>query len=453
MNRRQTLDLESENEVSADAYTAVGTEAEPDEATGAYDDAELIRRYREGDPMAAATLFYLHHPDAVRYGRFLTRDRGRGEDLASEAFTKVLEVIRNGSGPTARFRPYLRTVLKNCATSAARADEPLITLADFDEDIGEFQVEPQIDARFDAAEAVAAFKTLPDRWQQVLYLRLIDESSVPHMAARFSLTTRAMSGLLFRARLGLRKAYCEQLAMQAAAPECVPQRHLMVRAATGKLSETKRFELSAHCEGCTSCTEARTRVEDTAKQFETNETAVAAIVLAAAAVVPFRSEFFSSPSGAAALARSAVQQFIAAAPLVSVTIASVGLVVVGALSLALIGGMGGVWAAHGGSDGAKTADGGADDDRGGSDRDHGNAHASDCDLTAEASPGAGGVMVTVENHSESSCAVQIVSETGEVLVESTVDGVQQFMLARIAQPQVRALTEHGIRVVPLGAEK
>ncbi len=55
-------------------------------------DADLIGATRAGDDQAYAELWTRHHPAALRQARALTRNDP--EDLVSEAFSRILAILR-----------------------------------------------------------------------------------------------------------------------------------------------------------------------------------------------------------------------------------------------------------------------------------------------------------------------------------------------------------------------
>ena len=86
-------------------------------------DAELITAVRSGDTAAFATLFTRHSAAARGLARSLARDHAEADDLVSESFTKILQILRDGGGPDTAFRPYLYTTLRRVAYDRTRANQ------------------------------------------------------------------------------------------------------------------------------------------------------------------------------------------------------------------------------------------------------------------------------------------------------------------------------------------
>jgi len=90
-------------------------------------DIELLRLVRAGHDDAFAELF-ARHASAVRgFAVRCCTDIADAEDLAAEAFFRVLQAVRRGSGPDDNVRAYLLTVVRRLAAewSVRRRDVPV----------------------------------------------------------------------------------------------------------------------------------------------------------------------------------------------------------------------------------------------------------------------------------------------------------------------------------------
>jgi RNA polymerase sigma factor (sigma-70 family) len=83
-------------------------------------DRELLEAVREGDDEAYAQLWRRHHPAALRAARQFDHST-EAEDIAAEAFARVLNAVRQGNGPHEAFRAYLLRAVSNVAQNAARS--------------------------------------------------------------------------------------------------------------------------------------------------------------------------------------------------------------------------------------------------------------------------------------------------------------------------------------------
>ncbi|MEJ2864139.1 sigma-70 family RNA polymerase sigma factor [Actinomycetospora flava] len=184
-------------------------------------DAELIARLRgrgaDQDSTAAFATLYARHQQAARsLARQLARSPADADDLVAGAFTRMLEVLRAGRGPTEAFRAYLLTSVRHLAYDRSRAERRL----DLTDDIADVHgvdpdgtVVPFTDpalAGLERTMAAKAFATLPERWQAVLWHLEVEGDSPADIAPLFGLTANAVSALGYRAREGLRQAYLQE---------------------------------------------------------------------------------------------------------------------------------------------------------------------------------------------------------------------------------------------------
>jgi RNA polymerase sigma factor (sigma-70 family) len=84
------------------------------------EDAELVRRAREGDDDAYGDLVKRYGPIAFRVAWLVTRDRDEAEDAAQEAFVKAYYALPRFR-IEAPFRPWLLRIVANEARNRARS--------------------------------------------------------------------------------------------------------------------------------------------------------------------------------------------------------------------------------------------------------------------------------------------------------------------------------------------
>jgi RNA polymerase sigma-70 factor (ECF subfamily) len=84
------------------------------------EDAELVRRAREGDDDAYESLVKRYGQIAFRVAWLVTRDRDEAEDAAQEAFVKAYYALPRFR-PDAPFRPWLLRIVANEARNRARS--------------------------------------------------------------------------------------------------------------------------------------------------------------------------------------------------------------------------------------------------------------------------------------------------------------------------------------------
>jgi RNA polymerase sigma factor (sigma-70 family) len=186
----------------------------------------LILAVRAGDNEAMGRLYTLHRADALSFSRSLTRNVQDAEDVFHEAFTKTINAIVNGAGPTENFGAYLFTAVR--ATSAywwkRHYREFPVEAAVLDHNIG---LDPRLEAVIDNAgneHILAALQSLPERWRKVLWYADVQGLKPRHIAPLMGIEPNAVSSLVLRARKALRAAYAELLhaAAQRSSPVSGP---------------------------------------------------------------------------------------------------------------------------------------------------------------------------------------------------------------------------------------
>lgn len=165
-------------------------------------DAELLRAVRDGDGGAWERLWHRHYDAALRYARRLYWSRA--EDLVSESFLAIYQQLRTkGNGPESSFRAYLKTVIRN--TSARwHADAGRVLDAEDVDQVDTRDGLRHVERESGSAEVLAAFGSLPDRWQRVLWLSEVDQAARPVIARELGIKPNAVSALQRRARAGMR---------------------------------------------------------------------------------------------------------------------------------------------------------------------------------------------------------------------------------------------------------
>ena len=144
-------------------------------------DADLISATRAGDDQAYAELYRRHGGAAEAAARSLTRSKNDADDLVAEAFTRLLVTIRNGGGPQVAFRPYLLTAVRNVFYDRTRKDKRLDVTAEVPEEV-DLSALTSATSDEDRAMIAAAFASLPERWQMVLWHTEVEGRSAAEVA-------------------------------------------------------------------------------------------------------------------------------------------------------------------------------------------------------------------------------------------------------------------------------
>lgn len=224
---------------------------ETTESTTGLSDGELVLRTRSGDRGAYAELWRRHSGAGLRAARqFTWLD---ADDLVSEAFVRIYRLVLAGGGPMGAFRPYLYTAIRNLARSWGSARHEVAV-----EDITLFEPEPDPEdpttAALDRSLTVTAFRTLPPRWQAVLWYTEVEGMDPHEVAPLLGLSANGVAALSYRAREGLRRAWIQAHIADATGPaECRWVAMHFGSAARRALTPRDDERMSRHLATCAHC--------------------------------------------------------------------------------------------------------------------------------------------------------------------------------------------------------
>ena len=264
---------------TAGTEATAGTGAAADGATEpetSLSDAELVAEVRAGRDSAYEELYRRHADSVRRYARTCCRDAHTAEDLTGEVFARTLQAIRGGSGPQSSIRAYLLTTVRRVAASwgsTARREQLVEDFAVFSVSAaGSTATEKTADAGADVhamheAErslAIRAFRTLPERWQTVLWHTAVEDESPSEIAPLLGLTPNATAVLAHRAREGLRQAYLQAHVSSTLTDtgDCARYADRLGAHARGGLRTRADRELNRHLKECERCTAASVELAD-----------------------------------------------------------------------------------------------------------------------------------------------------------------------------------------------
>lgn len=225
-------------------------------------DAELIESARSGDTRAFAELWQRHYRSAARVARQCTSSID-ADDLVSEAYARIFQRVLAGGGPEGAFRPYLYTTIRNLAATwgAQQSRDVQVDLIDDFED-ERIPDDPAAHA-LDRTLTARAFRSLPERWQTVLWYTEVEGMDPHEVAPIMGITANSVAALSYRAREGLRKAWLQAHINDAqASGECQFVMGKLGDHARDGLGERDRKRVEAHLATCTSCAIASEEVEE-----------------------------------------------------------------------------------------------------------------------------------------------------------------------------------------------
>lgn len=170
-------------------------------------DQALVEATRAGDQRAFAELWRRHYRSGARVARQFTSSID-ADDLVAEAYTRIYQRVLAGGGPNGAFRPYLYTTIRNIASTwgGSRREVQVDDLTEFEDPT---TVEDPAAVALDRTLTVRAFRTLPDRWQSVLWYTEVEGMDPHEVAPLMGMTANGVAALSYRAREGLRKAWLQ----------------------------------------------------------------------------------------------------------------------------------------------------------------------------------------------------------------------------------------------------
>ncbi|MFJ5729387.1 sigma-70 family RNA polymerase sigma factor [Streptomyces paradoxus] len=243
-------------------------------------DADLIDRMRSGDDTAYEELYRRHAQAVRRYARTCCRDAHTADDLTAEVFARMLQAVRGGAGPTQAVRAYLLTSVRRAAASwtrSARREQLVDDFAVFaaqsargpdvsDDNTLELGADVRAMHQAEQSMAMRAFRSLPERWQAVLWHTEIEDESPSEVATLFGLDANGTRVLASRAREGLKQAYLQAhvSATLTGDEECSRYADQLGTYARGRLRTRAERGLRKHLDECAKCRLAALQIEEVA---------------------------------------------------------------------------------------------------------------------------------------------------------------------------------------------
>jgi RNA polymerase sigma factor (sigma-70 family) len=215
-------------------------------------DEELIANARSGDQGAFAELWRRHYRSGARVARQFTSSID-ADDLVSEAYTRIYQRVLAGGGPTGAFRPYLYTTIRNLASTwgAKSRDVQVDDIADY-EDPG--TIDDPVAVALDRTLTARAFRSLPERWQSVLWYTEVEGMDPHEVAPILGMSANGVAALSYRAREGLRKAWLQAHVSEAGVSEaCKWTISRLGDNARHSLTPREQEKLSDHLATCAKC--------------------------------------------------------------------------------------------------------------------------------------------------------------------------------------------------------
>lgn len=168
-------------------------------------DRDDVRRVLDGDVEAFEGIVRRWQGPLVNLAWRFTRDRGRAEDLAQEAFLKIYRNLAHWRGEGV-FSTWLFAVATNVYRSALRRT-PLLTLPEDHTALlpAETDLERDAVARDEQAAVRRALAALPARYREALVLFYFHEMDIPAASKSLGVPEGTIKARLSRGREMLRQ--------------------------------------------------------------------------------------------------------------------------------------------------------------------------------------------------------------------------------------------------------
>ncbi len=229
-------------------------------------DPELIAGVRAGDT-AAFGLLYERHADAARkVAAQYTNTPTDIDDVVSESFSRVLRALQQGDGPDLAFRAYLFTIVRRTGMDLINKGirtKPRDDMSPYEAALG-YQAsseEPAMEG-FEHGLVADAFKSLPERWQAVLWYTEVEKKTPKEIAPLLGLSANGVAALSYRAREALRQAYLQQHLSSAIDVNCLQANAQLGAFVRGGLNRREATRVDEHVRVCQKCAALVAELED-----------------------------------------------------------------------------------------------------------------------------------------------------------------------------------------------
>ncbi|MCM0616655.1 sigma-70 family RNA polymerase sigma factor [Paenarthrobacter sp. TYUT067] len=217
-------------------------------------DAHLVLLVRAGTTAAFETLYARHQSMARTVAAAQLDNFADVDDVVADAFASVYQSLAAGKGPDSFFRAYLLTAVRRVAHRVNRdATRTSPTSESYILDTVDAHDDPAV-ATFESAAVAQAFRSLPERWQEVLWYVDIEGLKPAAASPLLGLTPNGVSALALRAREGLRQAYLQNHISTSAGEDCEEYSTQLGAYSREGLSRRKQARVQEHLEGCPKCT-------------------------------------------------------------------------------------------------------------------------------------------------------------------------------------------------------
>jgi len=229
-------------------------------------DPALIAGVRAGDSAAFGVLYERHASAARKVAAQYTNTPSDIDDVVSESFSRVLRALQQGDGPDLAFRAYLFTIVRRTGMdliNKALRTKPRDDMSPYEASLGyEASSDEPAMINFEHGLVADAFKSLPERWQAVLWYTEVEKKSPKEIAPLLGLSANGVAALSYRAHEALRQAYLQQHLATADDVNCLEANAQLGAFVRGGLNKRESSRVDEHVRTCEKCAALVAELED-----------------------------------------------------------------------------------------------------------------------------------------------------------------------------------------------
>jgi RNA polymerase sigma factor (sigma-70 family) len=238
-------------------------------------DAELIAAVASGDAASYVTLQERHAPAARILARHVVARPDDAEEVLSETFTRLRDVLRSGAGPAESLRPYLLTAIRRVALERRSGENPenpeqpergrQPERSGQPEDSGPAAGQAAIPnlgeplftdpavAELESATLARAYASLPERLRAAAWHIMIERTDPAEAATILGLTEAGVAELPAQVRAALSQAYLELYLSGLTQEACKAEAGQLGQHLNSATRGVDERTVRVHLRGCREC--------------------------------------------------------------------------------------------------------------------------------------------------------------------------------------------------------
>lgn len=151
-----------------------------------------------------------HSPGIFRYAYRMLGDQDQAEECVSETFSRFLQAVKRGKGPSENVQAYLYRIAHNWITDQYRNHQPETVSLETEWIADESQNPAKVVAeKLESDTLRSAVLQLPDDQRKVILLRVLEHMPHEQVAEILGKTAEATRALQYRALAALRRILIE----------------------------------------------------------------------------------------------------------------------------------------------------------------------------------------------------------------------------------------------------